>query len=137
LQVMRISIPASLVIEPIRVIRIQNEIVDRLAKVPGVSSAGFTSQMPMEGFDSAWDEIYAQDKIYSEGQVVPLRLFKFVSPDFFRTAGTRIVAGRELTWSEVYGLRPVVMISENLAREMWGTPFAALGRQLREFPAMP
>jgi len=29
------------------------------------------------------------------------------------------------------------MISENLAREMWGTPSAALGKQLREFSTMP
>ena len=42
-----------------------------------------------------------------------------------------------MTWSEVYGLRPVVMVSENLAREMWGTPSAAIGKRLREFPKMP
>jgi hypothetical protein len=29
------------------------------------------------------------------------------------------------------------MISENLARETWGSPSAALGKQLREFSAMP
>ena len=29
------------------------------------------------------------------------------------------------------------MISENLARELWGTPSAAVGKQLREFPGMP
>ena len=60
-----------------------------------------------------------------------MRLFKYASPGFFRTAGTRLVAGREITWTEVYGLRPVVMISENLARELWGTPAAALGKHLR------
>jgi hypothetical protein len=37
----------------------------------------------------------------------------------------------------VYGLRPVLMISENLARETWGTPSAALGKQMREFSTMP
>ena len=42
-----------------------------------------------------------------------------------------------MTWSEVYALRPVVMVSENLAREMWGTPSAAIGKHLREFPNMP
>lgn len=42
-----------------------------------------------------------------------------------------------MTWSEVYGLRPVVMVSENLAREMWGTPSAAVGKRLREFSKMP
>jgi predicted lysophospholipase L1 biosynthesis ABC-type transport system permease subunit len=29
------------------------------------------------------------------------------------------------------------MISENLAREMWGTPSAAIGKQITEFPSMP
>jgi predicted permease len=59
-----------------------------------------------------------------------------VSSGFLKTAGTRLVVGRELTWSEVYGLQPVVMISENLARELWGTPSAAIGKQLRESPVM-
>jgi len=137
LQVLRISVPDSMVKEPERVTRIQNEIVQNLAAIPGVRSAGFISKMPMEGFDAPWDAIYARDKVYSDGVIPPLRLFKYVSPDFFRTAGTCIVAGRALTWTEVYGLRPVVMVSENLAREMWGTPSAAVGKQLTEFRSMP
>ena len=137
LQVLRISIPDSLVKEPERVTRIQNGMVQSLAAIPGVRSAAFISKMPMEGFDAPWDAIYARDKVYADGAIPPLRLFKHVSPDFFLTAGTRIVAGRGLTWTEVYGQRPVVMVSENLAREMWGTPSAAIGKQLTEFPSMP
>jgi len=38
----------------------------------------------------------------------------------------------------VYGNRPVAIISENLAREMWGTVSAAVGRRLRGgFPGAP
>jgi predicted permease len=137
LQVMRISIPDALVAEPERVLRIQNEILEKLAATPGVKSAGLVSEMPMEGFDSSWDCIFAQDKTYPDNVMAPLYLYKYISPDFLQTAGTRLIAGREFTWSDVYGLRPVVMISENFAREMWGTPSAALGKQLREFPTMP
>jgi predicted permease len=137
LQLMRISIPGSLVAEPEHVTRIQNEIADKLAALPGVKSAGFVSEMPMEGFDSDWDEIFAQDKTYPTDQIAPVRLFKRVSPGFYQAAGTRIIAGRDLTWSEVYDLRPVVMVSESLAREMWDTPSAALGKRLRESPGMP
>ena len=137
LQLMRISIPDSLIQEPERVTRIQHGILDKLAATPGVKSAAFASEMPMEGFDSAWDEIFAEDKVYSADLIAPLRLYKYVSPGFLRTAGTKLVAGRETTWSEVYALRPVVMISENLAREMWGTPSAAIGKHLREFSNMP
>ena len=42
-----------------------------------------------------------------------------------------------MTWAEIYGLKPVVMVSENLAREIWGTPSAAIGKRLREMPKMP
>jgi predicted permease len=137
LQVMRISIPAALVADAEQVLRIQNQILDQLAATPGVNSVGLVSEMPMEGFDSAWDCIFARDKIYPDNVMAPLRLYKNISPGFLQTAGTRLIAGREFTWSDVYGLRPVIMISENLARETWGTPSAALGKQLREFPSMP
>ena len=137
LQTLRISIPDSLIAEPARVTRTQNEILDKLQAIPGVKSAGFASEMPMEGFDSDWDAIYTREKAFSDSVIPPLRLFKHVSPGFFGTAGTRIIAGRELTWTEVYGLRPVVMVSESLARELWGSPSAAIGKQLTEFPKMP
>lgn len=137
LQLMRISIPDSLVAEPRRVTRMQNEIIDKLTAIPGVRSASFVSEMPMEGFDSSWDEVFAEDKAYSTDKIAPLRLFKYVSPGFYQTAGTRIIAGRDLSWTEVYGLRPVVMVSENLARELWDTPSAAVGKRLREFEGMP
>jgi ABC-type antimicrobial peptide transport system permease subunit len=37
----------------------------------------------------------------------------------------------------VYGLRPVVLISDSLARELWGTPAAAIGKRLRQAPGLP
>ena len=60
-----------------------------------------------------------------------MRRFKFISPALFETSGTRLVDGRDLTWTEIHERRPVAMISENLARELWGTPAAALGKRIR------
>jgi len=134
-QTMRTSIPASLVANPQQVTRIQNSIVDKLAAIPGVTSVGFASAAPMEAIEPNWDEIYFEGE--SMGETAPLRLFKNVSPDYFRTTGTRLIAGRELTWTEIYELMPVGIISENLARESWGTPSAALGKRFRSFPDMP
>ncbi len=137
LQVMRISIPNSLIDEPERVTRTQNEIADKLAAIPGVESAAFISEMPMEGFESGWDQIFAEGKLYPDNVIPPLRLYKYISPGSLQTTGTRLIAGRELTWSEVYGLRPKVLVSENLARELWDTPSAAIGKHLREVPSAP
>ncbi len=137
LQTMRISIPESLIAKPQQVIRIQNDILDKVAAIPGVTSVGFASEMPMEGFGSMWDSIFAEGKTYPANEIPPLRFYKYFSPGFFHTAGTRIVAGRDMTWTDVYGGRPVVMLSENLARELWGTPSAAVGKRIREFPGTP
>jgi len=114
----------------------QNEILNRLRAIPGVTSVAFVDQMPMEGFDSGWDEISTENTA-SAGRILPLRLYKFASPGFFRAAGIRLIAGREITWAEIYGQRHVVVISDNLARELWGTPAAAIGKRLREFEGMP
>jgi len=137
LQLARISIPGVLVPQPQRVTRMQNDIADKLKAIPGVTSVGFASEMPMEGIESAWDGITVEGRNYPSDAIPPLYLYKYVSPDFFHTAGTRIIAGRELTWTDVYGQRPVGLISENLARGMWGSPLKALGKRFREFSSAP
>jgi predicted permease len=136
LQTMRISIPQSLVADAPMVTRIQNDIADNLKAIPGVTSAGFASAVPMEGFEPNWDEIRIEGKHYEKDEP-PLRMFNYVSPEYFHTAGTRILAGREFTWTDIYGLRPVVIVSANFARESWGAPSAAIGKRLRQFSSMP
>jgi len=42
------------------------------------------------------------------------------------------VAGRDLTWTDIYDKRRVVLVSENLARELWHEPSAALGKRIRQ-----
>jgi len=137
LQVMRISVPWLLIREPERVTRTQNQILEKLQTIPGVKSAGFASEMPMEGFDSGWDTIFVEGKTYPEGEMPPLHFYKHVSPGFFEAAGTRLMAGREMTWDDVYGLRPVIMVSENFARQAWGAPANAVSKRLREDSSLP
>jgi predicted permease len=72
----------------------------------------------------------AEDKTYDAG-IPPLRRSKSVAPDYFRTLGTPLLAGRDFTWSEIHDNRAVAIVSENMAREMWGEPSAALGKRIR------
>jgi predicted permease len=70
--------------------------------------------------------------VYSEGQLPPLRRFKFVAPGYFQTLGAGLVAGRDLTWTDLEQRRDFAVVSENFAREMWHEPSAALGKRIRE-----
>lgn len=87
IQVLRISIPDSLVKEPERVVRMQNDILDRLAAITGVSSAAFASEMPMEGIPPDWDAVVREGQANLSKDIPPLRFFQFVSPGLFQTGG--------------------------------------------------
>jgi predicted permease len=130
LQTVRISIPASLIRDPERVARLQNELADRLGAIPGVRSAAFASEVPMDGVPTNWDAIQVEEKNDLSNQVPPLRVFHSVSPGLFHALGTRIVAGRDYTWTDLYQQRRVVMVSENLARELWGSAAGAIGKRM-------
>jgi predicted permease len=98
---------------------------------------GFAGAMPMEGIPPNWDAIFAETIAYGTGETPPFRVFMPVSPGFFQTAGTRLVSGRDYTWTDMDEHRPYAIVSENLAREFWGTPAAALGRRVRVLPSSP
>ncbi len=66
-----------------------------------------------------------------EGAMVKLRRFKSIGPRYLETMGNRLVAGRSITWNDILEQRPVVIISEPLAREYWGEPAKAIGKRLR------
>src|SRR6185295_18438951 len=68
---------------------------------------------------------------YRNDEVPPMRLFKNVSPGFFAAAGTRLIAGRDYTWTDLLDRRPVAIVSENLARELWGSASTAIGKRIR------
>jgi putative ABC transport system permease protein len=130
LQMVRVSVPQSMIDDPARVTRLQSDILTAIAAIPGVTAAAFANSMPIEGFNPN-DPVVAEDKAYTPGQLPPIRRFKLVSPGYFRTVGTSLVVGRDFTWSDIFEDHAVAVISENMAREMWGTPAAALGKRIR------
>jgi len=131
LQTVHIYIPDTQVKEPDRVIAMLQEMQRKLGGIPGVRSVAMAHSVPADG-NTSTDLLYAEDKTYREGQLPPLRRFKFVAPGFFEIMGTPLIAGRDFNWAEIIARRPVVMISENMAREMWNDPRSALGKRIRE-----
>src|SRR5580658_119760 len=113
-----------------RLVRMEQEIEGKLGAIPGVSSVSFSSDIPMDGRNSN-DILFAEDRAYAEGELPPVRRFKFVSPGFLATMGTPLVAGRDITWEDTYQKIPVAMISENFAKEYWHDARNALGKRIR------
>jgi predicted permease len=130
IQTLRILIPEAEVADADKVMRIEETMLHSMAAIPGVASVGIANSVPMD--DNGWmDPVFAQDHNYAEGQMPPLRRFKFASPGYFQTMGIPLIAGRDFTWDETYKKLPVAMVSENFAREYWGSPARALGQRVR------
>jgi predicted permease len=128
---LRLTIPTASIKDPVDVARMELAIADGIAAIPGVSSVGITSTLPMDGLGRT-DPIFAEDKTYREGQLPPLRRWRYISPGLLKTMGSTLVAGRDFGWADLFDTRHVALVSENLARENWGTASAALGKRIRE-----
>ena len=132
-QTARVWVTPPQVPDPERVTRLQHEILDKIAALPGVTAAAFASAVPMEGPLRMWTQpVWVDGQRDTSGTIPPLRRTKTVSPGYFSAIGTRMIAGRDITWSDIYGRAKVVLVSENFARELWGSPAAALGQRVRD-----
>jgi predicted permease len=110
----------------------QQELLEKITAVPGISSAAFTTRVPMGNTRNS-AAVLAEGSQVDHSRTPPNRHVKIVSPGLFQTLGTPLIAGRDVTWTDVYDRHTVAIVSENLARELWGTPTAAVGKRFREY----
>ncbi len=130
IQTVRLNIPEAEIPKADSVVHLEQAIAQRMAAIPGVTAVALGNSVPMDG--GQWsDPLYAQDRSYADGSMPPMRRFKFASPGFLKTLGISLIAGRDFTWAETYQKLPVAIVSENFAREYWGSPANALGNRIR------
>jgi putative ABC transport system permease protein len=133
---LRVSIPESLVSDKEQAARTHEQIAHRIEQIAGVTRVGLSSSITMDGNDSN-DPIFVEDFPGAGGALPPIRRFKWVGEHYFEAMGNRLIAGRAIVWNDVYTQAPVVVVTENFAREYWKAPSAALGRRIRQNPKNP
>ena len=102
IQTVRIPIPKAVFSSAEQVALAQHEMLDRVAAIPGVASASFTENLPLERYASNTMSIEVEGQaLPTGGGTPPARRNKYVSPGYFETMGTRIIAGRDITWSDI------------------------------------
>jgi predicted permease len=132
IQTLRVTIPPSSQPDAELTVRRQQAILDGFAALPGVESAAYASELPLQPGDGFMDLLVMEGgRMSTEGDLPQNRPFHLVSPGYFATMGTSLVAGRDFSWADVYQRRAVALISEDLARREWGSPTEALGKHLR------
>jgi predicted permease len=117
--------------DSLRWTRTQHEIVDRIAALPGVASVGFVSALPIEWAGTSNFNGFAVEGATLTAEERPQGRFKFVSPGYFEAMGTRLSAGRHMTWADIDAGGRVVVVSAEFARQIAPEPAAALEQRIR------
>jgi putative ABC transport system permease protein len=112
------------------------EVRERAATVGGVEAAALSVVTPVSG--STWNnliELPASPELPENERIVNVN---HVTPDFFRTYGTRLIAGRDFSTADRIGSPMVAIVNEAFARKYFNGQ-SPIGRRVRQapFPEQP
>ena len=107
----------------------QDQVVSAARAIPGVTSAAIGNQLPLGGSFDAYG-VQAEDKPLANPELAPNADRYTVTTDYLRTMGIKVLAGRDLEAGD-NGLAaaPVAIVSQALARRIWGTE-SPLGKRV-------
>jgi predicted permease len=99
------------------VIRLLDRLRERARQIPGVTAAGFTSNIALSGFESP-STVSAADRTAPDAQpLVPSIVV--ATPGYFEAMSTPLVRGRYFTDADRESAARVAIVDEHLARRLW------------------
>ncbi|HEY1339660.1 MAG TPA: ABC transporter permease [Bryobacteraceae bacterium] len=126
----RTVLPRNKYSEPARRTQYVDQVLERVRRIPGVESAGFTSALPLVwkgGSTGFWPEGRARDAADPRPYDANNRV---ISPGYMETMGYKLLAGRFLDARDGAEAPPAAMINDTMARQYWPNE-NALGRRFR------
>ncbi len=104
-------------------------LLDRVRSLPGVRSAAFTADLPLDGGRMGLGSLRAPGVQAPGGRDGFDADWNVVTPQFFRTLNIGLVRGRDFSDQDVAEAPGAIIINEAMARRVWGTT-DVIGRQL-------
>jgi predicted permease len=95
--------------------RLYHDVIAKLQTEPGVMSAGLISVLPLNG--QLWADVISVPGDTRPIMERPIAAYRPVTPDYFRTMGIRLIAGR--TIAENDQPRRLVIVSQHTAEAVW------------------
>jgi len=112
------------------------ELLVRIRRLPGVEAAGLASTIPLHDADLdrpvPIEVREAEAVLRNESKPSP-PVIRVVTPDYFRTLGARILAGRDFSEQDANQASPVVVVNQHLANHYWPDG-SAVGKQIAVSP---
>ena len=117
--------------DPQKQARFFERLLARIEALPGVQGASVTRGIPMNGW-AGWGFVTADNPYPLPGEV-PDANYVVVGPDYFKTMGIPVRAGRAFSDSDIPAGEQVAMVSESLAQKYWPSQ-NPVGKRLKISP---
>ncbi|MGV3707928.1 MAG: ADOP family duplicated permease [Gemmatimonas sp.] len=91
--------------------------LERVRQIPGVESVALSGNVPMYGF--SFEDLFLPGRDSLPPAAGMDRILSYVSPEYYRTVGMRVLRGRAFTDADRSGSEPVMAMNENMARNLW------------------
>jgi predicted permease len=114
---------------PPAVAELYRQLIERLARVPGVDAAGAVSALPLSQM-FAWGPVTVEGRAPAPGEAFINADMRMVSGRYFEALEIPLRAGRFFDDHDVRDGQRVVIVDERMARELWPGA-SALGKRLR------
>jgi len=107
----------------------QEQLLARLAALPGIEAAGAVNTLPFSTYDSATRYVVS-DATPPEAGKEPRAAFRVASPGYFEAMGIGLLRGRVIDGRDAVGAPPVVVVNARFAARAFGDA-DPLGRRIR------
>ncbi len=101
---------------------------ERVGSLPGVDSVSWSSTMPL--WNRAARNVQLEGQEPQRAQDTPGVIAAVVDPNFFSTAGIRVMGGRVFSSADRASSEPVAIVNETMAKRSWPKQ-DAIGRRFR------
>lgn len=107
----------------------QRRMADAMEKISGATSVGLIGPWPplVNGGDVNTPVFTVETTDLRSSNAVATAVFYSISPEYFRAAGTALLAGRTITWHDDEMAPRVAVVNEKFARKLFGSVPNAIG----------
>jgi predicted permease len=114
---MSLSLPWARYQKPELIAGFYQQLTERVLALPGVRSTGASSDLPWTGYDEN-NSFTIEGKNFPPDQS-PSARYHFATPNYFRTIGTPLIAGRDFNSGDTNKAPRVILINQSMARQYW------------------
>ena len=111
---------------------LERRMIEAVSRIPGVTAVGSTNQSPLVPGGSSEPVFHEGTTDFRPQNSVLVAKYYSISPGYFHAAGTRLLAGRDVTWADNDKTPRVAVVNQTFARKLFGDA-PAVGRHYVEF----